>query len=85
MAAGSESADDATVRVSGYALSPTDGRIPTLPLALEVCRRDPCGRLSGVALLVDGDDPTGSDWRFRIAPNAPAADGGPVSAPIPPR
>ena len=71
---------DAAVRVSGYALSPTDGRVPTLPLALEVCRRDPRGRIAGVALLADGGGPTGPDWEFRIAPDAPAADGGPVSA-----
>lgn len=76
-------ADDATVRVSGYALSPADGRVPTLPVALEVCRRDPRGRIAGVALLADGGDPTGPDWRFRVDPDAPVRDGGPASAPIP--
>ncbi|WP_434522703.1 DUF7551 domain-containing protein [Halorubrum sp. AS12] len=77
-------ADGAAVRVSGYALSPTDGRVPTLPVALEVCRRDPRGRIAGVALLADGDDPTGPDWWFRVTPDAPVRDGGPVSAPVPP-
>ncbi|GAA0720587.1 hypothetical protein J2744_001683 [Halorubrum trapanicum] len=81
---GASAADDAAVRVSGYALSPTEGRVPTLPLALEVCRRDPRGRIAGVALLPDGGDPSGPDWRFRITPDAPDRDGGPVSAPIPP-
>ena len=74
---------DATVRVSGYALSPTDGRVPTLPVALELSRRDPRGRIAGVAILADGGDPTGPDWRFRIAPDDAAVDGGPASAPVP--
>ncbi|MDB2223826.1 DUF7551 domain-containing protein [Halorubrum ezzemoulense] len=90
---GSERADDpdraaeaergATVRVSGYALSPTDGRVPTLPVALEVCRRDPRGRLAGVALLGGGGDATGSDCWFRVDPDAPSLDGGPSSSSVP--
>ncbi|ELZ44506.1 hypothetical protein C464_13455 [Halorubrum coriense DSM 10284] len=80
---GGSAAGDAAVRVRGYALSPTDGRVPTLPVALELCRRDPRGRIAGVALLPDGGDPGGPDWRFRIVADAPAADGGPASAPIP--
>ncbi|ELZ48019.1 hypothetical protein C463_01991 [Halorubrum californiense DSM 19288] len=74
---------DATVCVSGYALSPTDGRVPTLPVALELSRRDPRGRIAGVALLAGGGDPAGPDWRFRIAPDDAAVDGGPASAPVP--
>lgn len=81
--AGGPAADGVAVRVSGYALSPTDGRVPTLPVALEVCRRDPHGRLAGVALLAGDGDATGPDWAFRIDPDVPARDGGPASAPIP--
>ncbi|MFW6000195.1 MAG: DUF7551 domain-containing protein [Halorubrum sp.] len=75
--------DDATVRTTGYALSPVDGRVPTLPVALEVCRRDSRGRLAGVTLLAGGDGATGSDWRFRIDSDAPALDGGPSTASVP--
>ncbi|ELZ59351.1 MULTISPECIES: DUF7551 domain-containing protein [Halorubrum] len=79
----SSASDGGTVRVSGYALSPTDGRLPTLPVALAVTRRDPRGRPAGVALLAAGSEETGPDWRFRVAHDDPVRDGGPVTAPIP--
>ncbi|OTF03388.1 hypothetical protein [Halorubrum sp. SD612] len=77
--------DHATVRISGYALSPTDGRVATLPAALEVCRRDPRGRIAGTALLAAAGDPTGSDWWVRVDPQAPSLDGGPSTASVPGR
>ena len=77
------SGDDTTVRITGYALSPADGRVSTLPVAVEVCRQDPRGRLAGVALLAgDGESP-GSDWWFRVDPSAPFLDGGPSTASLP--
>ncbi|TKX53527.1 hypothetical protein EXE42_12095 [Halorubrum sp. SP3] len=76
--------DDATVRITGYALSPADGRVATLPAALEVCRRDSRGRIAGIALLASAGDSTGSDWWVRVDPNAPSLDGGPSAASVPP-
>ncbi|TKX44183.1 MULTISPECIES: hypothetical protein [unclassified Halorubrum] len=76
-------ADDATVRVSGYALSPADGRVATLPAALELCRRDSRGRIAGISLLGAAGDATGSDWWVRVDPDAPALDGGPSTASVP--
>lgn len=75
--------DGGTFRVSGYALSPTDGRLPTLPVALAVTRRDPRSRPAGVALLAAGSEATGPDWRFRVARDGSVRDGGPVTASIP--
>jgi hypothetical protein len=75
--------DDATVRITGYALSPADGRVATLPAALEVCRRDSRGRIAGIALLAAAGDSTGSDWWVRVDPDAPSLDGGPSTASVP--
>ncbi|VTT87407.1 unknown [Halorubrum sp. DM2] len=79
----SPTADGAAVRVSGYALSPTDGRLPTLPVALAVTRRDPRSRPAGVGLLAAGSEAIGPDWWFRVARDGPVRDGGPVTASIP--
>ena len=75
--------DDATVRITGYALSPADGRVATLPAALEVCRRDSRGRIAGIALLAAAGDSAGSDWWVRVDPEAPSLDGGPSTASVP--
>lgn len=79
------SADDARgrrsvdVRVAGYALSPHDGRLPVLPVALDLYRRplDPPPAAFRVA-------PDGDDWRLTLRF---ARDGDPAalaSAPIRP-
>ncbi|WP_096393742.1 hypothetical protein [Halorubrum trapanicum] len=75
--------DDATVRITGYALSPADGRVATLPAALEVCRRDSRGRIAGIALLAGAGDSADSDWWVRVDPDAPSLDGGPSTASVP--
>lgn len=64
--------ESVAVRVSGYALTPRDGRFPTLPVVLELCRhgdRSPPPATVRVADVEDG-------WRLRIER---AADGGPAS------
>jgi len=64
------------VRVTGYALTPRDGRFPTLPIALELCRhgdRSP-PRAVRVADAADGwrlGVDTASDGEFAGLTNAP--------------
>lgn len=50
-----------TVTVSDYALSPRDGRLPVLPLAVELYRRRPDWRLSALRVADDGDG-----WRITV-------------------
>ena len=70
------STNPVAVRVSGYALTPRDGRFPTLPIALELCRhadRSP-PRAVRVADAADGwrlGVDTASDGEFAGLTNAP--------------
>jgi hypothetical protein len=66
------------VRVSEYALTPRDGRFPTLPVVLELYRhggRAPPPAAGRVAASEEG-------WRLRIETDADAAPSGLASAPI---
>lgn len=65
------------VRVSEYALTPRDGRFPTLPVVLELCRRG--DRSSPPAVRVAAVD---GGWRLRIEPAADGEPSGLASAPI---
>ncbi|SDM91358.1 hypothetical protein SAMN04487949_2827 [Halogranum gelatinilyticum] len=64
------------VRVSDYALSPRDGRLPVLPLVLGVYRRESAWPLSSVRVIDD------DDWQLTLVHSR---DGGPsdlTSVPI---
>ncbi|MUW15803.1 hypothetical protein GJ633_15135 [Halorubrum sp. CBA1125] len=66
-----------TVRVSGYALTPRDGRLPTLPVVLELFRRTlPADRPDTVRVA-----PVDDGWRLRLA-SAAGDPGGLASAAI---
>jgi hypothetical protein len=65
------------VRISGYALSPQRGRLPVLPLALDLYRRRPDWRPDALrATRVD------DDWQLTLALAADADPTGLASAPI---
>lgn len=65
------------VRVSEYALTPRDGRFPTLPVVLELCRHGGPSPPPAVRVAaVDGG------WRLRIEPAADEEPSGLASAPI---
>ncbi|MFO8115348.1 MAG: hypothetical protein R6U01_08315 [Halorubrum sp.] len=66
------------VRISEYALTPRDGRFPTLPVVLELCRhgdRSPSPAVVRVAAVEEG-------WRLRIETAAAEGPSGLSSAPI---
>lgn len=65
------------VHVSDYALSPQDGRFPTLPVVLELCRHG--DRSPPRAVRVDAAE---GGWRLRIEPAADEEPAGLASAPI---
>jgi len=69
--------ESAVVRVSGYALSPRDGRFPTLPVALELCRHG--DRSPPRAVRVDAVE---EGLRLRIEPVSDEGPAGLASAPI---
>ena len=71
------STNPVAVRVSGYALTPRDGRFPTLPIALELCRhadRSP-PRAVRVADAADG-------WRLGVDTASGGGFAGLTNAPI---
>lgn len=65
------------VRVSEYALTPRDGRFPTLPVVLELCRHG--GPSPPAAVRVAAAD---GGWRLRIEPAADEEPSGLASARI---
>jgi hypothetical protein len=65
------------VRVSGYALSPRNGRLPTLPIVLELHRRRP-GWLPSTVRATETDD----GWRLALELAREPDPSGLVSAPI---
>jgi hypothetical protein len=67
------------VRLSEYALAPRDGRLPVLPIVLEVYRRRPDRRPSSLR-VVDADD----GWRITIVTATDVEPSGLASAPIDP-
>lgn len=74
---GEAPAESVTVRVSEYALTPRDGRFPTLPIALELCRYDDRSPPRSVRVA-----PAEDGWRLGID-TAPADEpSGLASAPI---
>ena len=68
----------AAVRLSGYALTPRDGRFPTLPIVLELYRH---GGRSGPPAAVRVDA-VGEGWRLRVGAAAGGEPAGLTSAPI---
>jgi len=65
------------VRVAGYALSARDGRLPVLPLTVELCRRRPARPPHSVrAAAVDGG------WRLTVGFADGAPPDGLASAPV---
>jgi hypothetical protein len=75
---GEASAGSVAVRLSGYALTPRDGRFPTLPIVLELYRH---GGRSGppASVRVDAVE---EGWRLRVAAAAGGEPAGLTSAPI---
>ncbi|WP_327050596.1 DUF7551 domain-containing protein [Halomicrococcus gelatinilyticus] len=66
-----------TVRLSGYALAPRDGRLPVLPVVLDLYRRRP-GRTPSAPEVVDVDD----GWRLTLTMTDEADPTALASAPI---
>lgn len=74
-----DEARSAVVRLSEYALSPRDGRLPTLPITVALARHHP----GWLPVGVRGDDGAGDDeWVVELSPSRPAA--GVASVPIDP-
>lgn len=74
----SDSGGSMAVRISEYALTPRDGRFPTLPVVLELCRhgdRSPSPAVVRVAAVEE-------EWRLRIETAAAEGPSGLSSAPI---
>jgi hypothetical protein len=51
-----------TARIAGYALSPRNGSLPILPIAVELVRRSPERRPTGTRV-----EPTDNGWTIRVA------------------
>ncbi len=68
----------AAVRISEYALTPRHGRLPTLPVVLELCRHGDRS-LPPAAIRVTAVD---GGWRLRIETATEGASSGLASAPI---
>jgi hypothetical protein len=75
--------DDGTrsvvVRLSEYALAPRNGRLPVLPIVLELCRRQPDWLPSSIRAVDVGDG-----WRITLVVARKPESSGLVSAPITP-
>lgn len=65
------------VRLSGYALSPRDGRLPVLPLAVDLYRRRPDWPLSSIRVVDLGDA-----WRLSFVFRQLSDPDGLATAPI---
>ena len=71
------SAGAKTVRLFGYALSPQDGRLPVLPLTLELSRHTPGWLLDSLSV-----SPLEDGWRLTFRPDGSTSQRGVVNAPI---
>lgn len=73
-----EDARSCTVRLRGYALWPSDGRLPTLPIALDVLRRTP-----GHGLAIEPAQRVGDrTWVLRLSARPDETPAGLASVPV---
>jgi hypothetical protein len=69
--------DTAVVRLSGYALSAREGRLPVLPVTVELCRQRASRPPASVHVAAVGDD-----WRLTVRQTTADGQAGLVNAPI---
>jgi len=70
---------DVVVHLSGYALSPRGGRLPVLPIVVELARHRPSGDVASVDVVDAGDG-----WRLRVNQESNSSREGVASAPFRP-